>query len=51
MPRGLYDDIVAAPQDWAALREQLTAGTYVDVTRLLVDTGAAATGAEAEAVN
>lgn len=39
VPRGLYDDIAAAPQDWQALREHLTAGTYVDVTRLLVDTG------------
>lgn len=50
VPRGLYDDIAAAPQDWAALRAQLTAGTYVDVTRLLVDTGDAAAGTEAEAV-
>lgn len=41
VPRGLYEDIAAAPQDWAALREQLTAGTYVDVTRLLVETAAA----------
>ncbi|HLY56729.1 MAG TPA: CpXC domain-containing protein [Stellaceae bacterium] len=45
VPRGLYDDIAAAPQAWQALREELTAGTYVDVTRLLVDTEAPAEAA------
>lgn len=37
VPRGLYDDIDKSGEDWRGLREQLTAGTYVDVTRLLVE--------------
>jgi hypothetical protein len=38
-PRKLYDEIAADPKGWQALREQLTAGPFVDVHRLLVPQG------------
>lgn len=41
VPRSLYDEIAAAKDAWKPLREQLTAGPYVDVTRLLVASGPA----------
>jgi hypothetical protein len=41
VPLALYDEIVAAPEPWADLRGELSAGLYVDMNRLLVE-GAAA---------
>ena len=36
VPRKLYDDIAADEQGWHALREELSAGLFVDMNRLLV---------------
>jgi hypothetical protein len=36
VPRDLYDDVVADPEPFAALRADLTAGYFVDVNRLLI---------------
>ena len=35
-PRKLYDDIAANQEGWQALREELSAGLFVDMNRLLV---------------
>jgi predicted RNA-binding Zn-ribbon protein involved in translation (DUF1610 family) len=35
-PRALYDSILADPANWQDLRAEVTAGPFVDVTRLLV---------------
>lgn len=43
MPRSLFDEIAADAQSWQALREELTAGTFVDVHRLLIAPKAAPT--------
>lgn len=37
IPRNLYDEIAADKEGWKELREQLTAGTFVDVDRLLIE--------------
>ena len=37
VPRRLFDAIVAAPDRYQALRASLTAGPFVDMTRLLID--------------
>ena len=34
VPRGLYDDIIAEPEDWQALRDSVAAGLFVDLMRL-----------------
>ncbi|MBT9459506.1 MAG: CpXC domain-containing protein [Burkholderiaceae bacterium] len=34
VPRAIYDEILAEPEDWQPLREQITAGLFVDVLRL-----------------
>jgi hypothetical protein len=36
VPRGLYDEIAADKTGWQPLREQISAGPFVDVRRLLV---------------
>jgi hypothetical protein len=36
VPRSAYDEVVADADGWAAVRAQLTAGPFVDVSRLLV---------------
>jgi hypothetical protein len=36
VPRGAYDAIAAAPEAWAPLRAELTAGPFVDLDRLLI---------------
>jgi hypothetical protein len=36
VPRKLYDDIIADEPGWHALREELSAGLFVDMNRLLV---------------
>jgi hypothetical protein len=36
VPRSLYDEIAADPAGWQALREELSAGPFVDMNRLLV---------------
>lgn len=36
VPRQLYDDIAANTTEWQALREELSAGAFVDMNRLLV---------------
>jgi endogenous inhibitor of DNA gyrase (YacG/DUF329 family) len=36
VPRQLYDDIAASPEKWQSLREELSAGPFVDMNRLLV---------------
>ena len=41
VPRDLCDEIAAAPEAWADLRAQLSAGLYVDMNRLLVESAAA----------
>jgi hypothetical protein len=35
-PRALFDEIAAAPKAWKALREELAAGLFVDLGRMLV---------------
>ena len=35
VPRSLYDEIAADPTGWQALREELSAGPFVDMNRLL----------------
>jgi endogenous inhibitor of DNA gyrase (YacG/DUF329 family) len=34
VPRGLYDEVLAEPDDWQALRDKVSAGLFVDVARL-----------------
>lgn len=36
VPRALYDEVAAAPQDWAQARAELGAGLFVDLNRILV---------------
>ena len=36
VPRTLYDEIAAAPQDWRSLREAFADARYIDLARLLV---------------
>lgn len=36
VPRGAYDAIAAAPEAWAPLRAELTAGPFVDIDRMMV---------------
>lgn len=36
VPRQLYDDIAASEAGWQSLREELSAGAFVDMNRLLV---------------
>jgi hypothetical protein len=36
VPREPYDEIVAKPDDWKAQRQDLSAGPFVDMHRLLV---------------
>jgi len=36
VPRSLYEEIAADPTGWQALREELSAGPFVDMNRLLV---------------
>ena len=35
IPRDVYDDIAAAPAQWAALHEDLDGNFYVDLNRLI----------------
>ena len=37
VPRAVYDEIAAAPDAWAELREVLASGSFVDMDRLLVE--------------
>jgi hypothetical protein len=36
VPMALYNEIAANDTDWKPLREQLSAGLYVDIQRLLL---------------
>jgi hypothetical protein len=36
VPRKLYDDVIANEEGWRSLREELSAGLFVDMNRLLV---------------
>lgn len=37
VPRQIYNDIATAPEDWQNLRQELTAGPFVDINRLLIE--------------
>ena len=37
VPRALLDEIEAAPEDWQELRDQLSAGPFVDMARLMIE--------------
>jgi hypothetical protein len=41
VPRALLDEIAADAEGWQALRDELTAGPFVDVARLMIPPGAA----------
>jgi hypothetical protein len=36
VPRQLYDDIAGSQEGWQSLREELSAGAFVDMNRFLV---------------
>jgi CpXC protein len=41
VPKALYEEIMAEPEDWQVLREQLVAGLFVDVARITRGSSAA----------
>ena len=38
VPRSMYDEIAADTTGWQVLREELSAGQFVDMNRLLIST-------------